>query len=108
MRIKNLNDVPRVESEMTESETQVAVACKWLNHGYNSILGGDKLAKWLEEHIDKVESAFGADDRVYIKLKDKNSNAELAQFIIKEEIGDEVMWKKFANSDRWWLYVWWD
>ena len=106
--IEKIDDIKQVLSDMTESELQVVLACKWLNHGYNSIMGGDKLAKWLEGHLDGVEQIFGADDRVYIRMKTQELNARLAQFVATERIGDEVQWKKCKNSDRWWLYIWWD
>lgn len=106
--IKKIEDIKQIPSDMTTSELQTVVVCHWLKRGFNSFLGGDKLAEWLENHTEEVEQAFGADDRVYIRMKTKESNAKLTQFVIEENIGDEVQWKKCKDSDRWWLYIWWD
>ena len=106
--IKNIEDIGRSQSTMTESELQTVVGCKWLNLGIPSIAGGEKLSKWLEGHIESIESVFGADDRVYIKCKNPLTNKKLVEFIVQEEIGDELKWVKCKDSDRWWLYIWWD
>ena len=109
MNIKSIKDIPQNSSgSLTEGELKVVVACKWLEHGYNSILGGDKLSAWLNGHMSEIEEVFGCDDRVYIRTKTKELNVELAQFVLKENIGDEVEWKKCKDSDHWWLYIWWD
>ena len=106
--IKKVTDISQnTDGNLTEHEMQVVVACKWLVRGFNSFLGGEKLAHWLDQHLEGVEQIFGADDRIYILLKTKELNAELAQFIVQEQIGDEVQWKKFKDSNRWWLYIWW-
>lgn len=107
--IENIKDIPQSSGgNLTESELQTVVACKWLNLGIPSMAGGEKLSKWLEGHIDGIENVFGADDRVYIKCKDPKTNKALAEFVIKEQVGDEVQWRKCKDSDRWWLYIWWD
>ena len=106
--IENIGDVPRIESTLIESELQVSVACKWLGMGIPSMAGGEKLTKWLAEHLDNVESIFGSDDRVYIRCKNPLTNKRLVEFVIKEKIGDEIQWIKCKDSDRWWLMVWWD
>ena len=107
--IESIKDIRQnTTGNLTESELQTVVACKWLNLGIPSMAGGEKLAEWLQEHIDNIESAFGSDDRVYIRCKDPETNRSLAEFVVEEQIGDEVQWKKCKDSDRWWLCIWWD
>lgn len=105
---KTIKDIGQSESTMTEAQLQTCVACLWLKNGIVSMTGGSKLSRWLEDNIDKIDGVFGADDRVYIRCKTPEANKELVEFLIKEEIGDELQWKKCKGSDRWWLLVWWD
>lgn len=106
--LADIKNIIQSNSNLTESELQVAVACLWLKIGIPSMAGGEKLASWLKGHKDGIESIFGADDRVYIRTKNPVVNKALAEFIVKEEIGDEIKWIKCKESDRWWLMVWWD
>lgn len=106
--LERVQDIPRIKSQISERDLQLALACKWLNHGYNSILGGDKLSGWLEKNAEKIESIFGSDDRVYIRCKTAEATRDLAEFVVKERIGDEVEWKQIQEPQRWWLYIWWD
>lgn len=107
--VDNIKSVTKDTSgNLTESELQVVTACYWLKNGIMSLYDGEDLAKWLQEHIDGVDSIFGADDRVYIRGKTPEFNKELLEFVIKNDIGDEVRWKQCKGSDRWWLYIWWD
>lgn len=100
--------IKQVEKNYTELYAQVGAACRWLKHGYNSILGGDKLSAWLEGHLDGIEGIFGSSNYVYIKVKTRKLNQELVRFVAKEKIGDMVEWQKFKDADRWWLCIWWD
>ena len=107
--IESVKDIPRnSEGKLTESELQTVVACEWLKQGILSLVGGEKISNWLLKHIKGIENIFAGDDRVYIKCKDPEINKELAEFVVKEQIGDEVQWKKCKGSDRWWLLIWWD
>ena len=107
--IENIKDIPQNDKgSLTESELQVVVACAWLKLGIPSMNGGEELAKWLNSHLEDIENIFGADDRVYIRAKSPEVNKELAEFVIEKQIGDEVQWRKCKESDRWWLYIWWD
>lgn len=106
--IKNIQDIPQKEGNLSESLLQVAVACKWLKLGIPAMAGGEMLSDWLEKNKDQIESIFGADDRVYIKTKTPLANKEMIEFIIKNNIGDELQWVKCKEADRWWLEVWWD
>lgn len=106
--IKSIQDIPQKEGNLSESLLQVAVACKWLKLGIPAMAGGEMLSDWLEKNKDQIESIFGADDRVYIKTKTPLANKEMIEFIIKNDIGDELQWVKCKESDRWWLQVWWD
>lgn len=106
--INKVEEICKSEGSLTESELQVVIACSWLNMGIPSMAGGEKLAKWLEGHLDSIESIFGGDDRVYIRTKTPEVNKDLAEFVVKNQIGDEIQWKKCKDSTRWWLYIWWD
>lgn len=105
---KKVGEIGQSESTLTESQLQTLVACLWLKLGIPSMKGGGKLSAWLEENIDGIESVFGADDRVYIRCKTPEMNKKLAEFVVKNEVGDELQWKKMKGADRWWLLVWWD
>lgn len=94
--------------DLTESNLKTLVAIECLTHGYNAILGGDKLGMWLKEHIEGVGDVFGCDDRVYIRMKSKELSLALASLVVKEHIGDEVRWVKCNDKEHWWLYIWWD
>lgn len=108
MSIEKVTDIERSESNnLTENQLKVVIACKLLNIGFNSFQGGEKLSSWLEKHSEKVEDIFGDLNRLYIRMKNPKSSMELAQFVVKEKIGDELQWKKCKGSDRWWLLVWW-
>ena len=104
-----ISEIPQDDKgELTEGQLQTLVACKWLRRGFASMIGGERLAKWLEEHLDDIESAFGDDDRIYVRTKTRKLSLELAQFVLDQKIGDAVEWKKCKGADRWWLYIWWD
>lgn len=105
--MKSITEIEKSQSTMTESQLQTVVACLWLKLGIPAMKGGEKLSKYLEKNINTIESIFGADDRVYIRSKTAEDNKNLAEFILKEGIGDKVEWKKCKESDRWWLMVWW-
>lgn len=96
------------DSTLTESELQTVVASAWLRIGVPCMKGGELLSKWLEEHLADIESIFGSEDRVYIRTKTPQANKELAEFVNKNKIGDELQWIKCKESDRWWLMVWWE
>ena len=45
---------------------------------------------------------------MYIRLTSPEMAKELAEFVTKEKIGDEVEWVKFKGDDGWYLMLWWD
>ena len=100
--------IEQSQSKLSLNEIQIATAILWLKHPYLNATGGKQLAEWLNGNQESVLEVFGADDRLYIKTKDKETNTKLVKFLLENKVADKLEWKKFTSDDRWWLLVWWD
>lgn len=99
--------VDQRKSNLKEIELKVAILIHYLKeNGY--MLGAEKLADFVSLNKKFIKDAICSLDRVYIKLNDHDFAQRLVKFISKETLGDHIEWIQCADSEEWWLLLWWE
>ena len=60
---------------------------------------------WLEDNHDKIKGIFGDNHRLYVRPKTPEFAKQLAEYVVKNKVGEEHEWVKPYDSDGWWLLI---